>query len=1542
MAFIDPDAFVDPDEADQEAIINSKPGRMVSALPSGIETAGRMIAQTPAYLGGAIAGSVAGVLGGDVGRGMAVKDAVMESPLTNPVTMLPQSDKSQQMDEMISKGLEWLKEQGGEAALLAKKFGTGALPIGSLFKFLPEHVVRGFGEATTEMATNLIPFGEAKLAQNIRNNRAAGQVTPQERAFLEGKRPVVEQPSVSGPEALEMLNQRPEAPSSLSMETPEQLATRVQEPVVENPVAQMNQVLRPTEEALISPEVDAQRIAKMEDNTKVNEVRADFPSIDFPLRQEMLDSPEIRHKLDQYQRWIDEATQRGETQFAEGLRQEFGQLMRDYGVDKPSDAYGRALFESGVETKLPIEKTDRPALPSESGRGWTAVIDEKPLALEPISSRTGRGRQRGAVDYNIFGQRGKEIPLDGKKEYLERSIAKLNTLLESREAQREGTRSLTERAQLSKDVNDLRSELSLAQSQLRRIDETLSKPKAEVTPFVPRGERGMIRPNMIGDLIESLRTTKLKDAEGFPKLFYHGTSKDVPFKDIKANRNGAWFTTKPDSASDYARTNDSQGYTRDGYKLTPKNTSSRVMPVYLDMKNPKVLTREENQKFHNSRGGNYKQSQRDYIDKAKREGHDGLISEDGELAVAFNSEQIHSALSPKSGFVPKKERGSLGDPEFLKFKNELPESMKKRANVLWKEYQKMQKEPVVETTPGSKVEQALVNIPGVASIIDEVAPIAEVPMSELLPRILTEPDISSSMMASQLSSGAQMRGFATKSTAIRYVGDVAVNAWRKADVAIKDLLLNPETGLKTKLEKLSTAEQAQLHASMLKQEGKDRTITHPTDAMQEAHSTYRKVMDQALTAVNKGRERLGMKPIEGRPNYMPSRWRGDFSIPVFDKDGTTVTFITAPNKWAAKTARTWMQENHPEFNFGEVQYRPISRQMKDVEGGFREMMQLFESDDPRAATIQEAFEGVLAQKGLEYQNFKRHMKFKRKEGAGGFQGGKPWYTPEQNAKEGFEAAMKYAEQAFRWSEMQEATAKVKELRKNLPEDKVNTANYIKSYWDNVSGHGTAVSRAIDSIVDSVAETVGVGRTTLTDTSRLIKSAMTLKFLGFFNASFLASQAYQPVQMLPHWMSYLHGRGGANPLISGAKASMDLVSPLDQMTPEGKAAYEYGVKNHIFDSFIIDDIRTVSTKPWLDAADAVVRWAPTKIEGISRASFYMNIFHQLHESGIRGKQAHETAAKITDMGMTNYMQIERPLIYQQLGAIGDMASALTTFKHNQYNQLAAFGKEGRRRNLLPMVLSQLVAGGMLGFYARDELDAIIDTMNNVFASLNTNMPYIPNTKEMLLKSGAPNGLVFGGVSTVTGLDMSSRFSAANVIPDGVSEMILPFLNDIKSMAEGLAGWAANRTGESGLKALHAILPSSMKAIAEEAAYPQDPRTGLGQYKRGVPERLARAAASYTIDESKQRMATWELKKENAWNEKVRDNTLARIKQTEDPDKLRELVNRYISVGGDITSLQNSLKRHQIGKLLTPFEREQGISPTTTNKALKFQRALEYKD
>lgn len=188
--------------------------------------------------------------------------------------------------------------------------------------------------------------------------------------------------------------------------------------------------------------------------------------------------------------------------------------------------------------------------------------------------------------------------------------------------------------------------------ELRRIEDRLSgRSRSKYQPMAE--EEARLREvqvnspefkNWFGDSV-------VKDETGKPKMVYHGTSKDKDFTKFAQNKRGIWFTDNPESASSYAKQNDSRNYSYEGGKIREVNTSDRVYPVYLSIKKPLKVEGEILNKWRTST--NYRKANAELVEYAQRNGYDGLDFGSGNY-VAFEPTQVKSAIGNRGTFDPNK------------------------------------------------------------------------------------------------------------------------------------------------------------------------------------------------------------------------------------------------------------------------------------------------------------------------------------------------------------------------------------------------------------------------------------------------------------------------------------------------------------------------------------------------------------------------------------------------------------------------------------------------------------------------------------------------------------------------------------------------------------------------------------------------------------------------------------------------------------------------------------------------------------------------
>jgi len=1301
----------------------------------------------------------------DVGKALEYGQRAAEM-----VPQIPATDIGQQKQEALGHFIE----KGAE------KVGDVAVTMSPISRF-NEPLARGLGESVGQLGIPMLPFAAGRMG------RFKGKtVTPEElQAGRQAKQ--VEQPQI------EQLRTGDIPPEYTPMGLPEEVGKGPQSGVLERPItpppmdlermmfeqemkqsmadqsARLSQergyvpdmrgpdVVEPKPRETIQMEVEA--IRKMEETTRPVEQR------DFPLRQEVLEQPSIKEAIDNFRREAERLKDMPEQLAA--LQKQFAAGMKQLGIDKPSDAYGRGLYESGVEPKLPIEKVGE--IPSPSGAAHSDFARSKMPTEAPewdpqrrafigeLPSFGGVGKkQGGAIDPDVFLRgvfKGKEIPIEARerigKRQLEGAQTDLDHLLrETIRAKKEGR--LDQLKVLVPELNAARESLKRANIYMDKIKEVTSRPKAPVL-----------------------------------------------------------------------------GMTQFG----------------------------------------------------------------------------------------KKERGSIdfNSDDFRKFKDNLPEPMRGRAKAIYKAVMGEEQSKTALTPSQTEIAQreAIGEVPGLKKALENIEPL-EIDPTEVIKRGLKAPELNFKVMGSGkipkwlanplgrgITPGGLLTAFAKKNPVVQYVAQEVNRAKIRANTSKHERLLNDKNGLKTLINKLDTPER--VGKVLIEMEGKPGELDMSSLSNKERAvvTLLREVADQYLSEMDKVRTELGFtKPIKRRDNWLPGTFAGDFQVNVFRKhvaeDGTSHNEIIGRygrnTRFGAENARAQLLEkykNDPSIIIEGVKHRPISRlELRESNRVFSALEDMVGKDDPFFQTIQELKDQMLEAGPYEYLGVRKHFMPKKKVGVSGAKGFDDLIGMKENARDMFENTLQYFEQASEWIELQRAGIKIKdilgsaELRSQRPE----LMKYIDLYWRTVSKQGTNTSRAIDAITATMADVTGVGETPIRNLTRTIKSALTLSYLT--TPTFMAVQVLQPVQMMPTWMAYMRMKGAqGNPALSVALAGTDMSMMMhkEAMTSFGREAFKWAEDNHALIPHMLDDIRPETMTRALGGARDLAGLPLRVVEEYTRRWAYLGFSHFLKSSGMEtGPHLYETALNLTNMSMTDYRLHERPLIYQQLGSIGEAMSTLTAFKHNNYGQMLGFiehaksdpgrlidGKTGKvikdhsTRNaaaaaLLAGVTGTMLFSGLSGMHFREDIDNIITGFNNFL------LPYLPGaTKPIPTTMGymiqeLPDWATFGGISSMTGLDMSSRFSQAKALPEMGAGTIFPYTSDLLRRKDAVVDLITNPSMTTGKKALYANAPNALKGFMEEGNIPGISENVMhpekGGFRRNDQDKMARYLGGRSLRESKSQIAT----------------------------------------------------------------------------------------
>ncbi len=944
-----------------------------------------------------------------------------------------------------------------------------------------------------------------------------------------------------------------------------------------------------------------------------------------------------------------------------------------------------------------------------------------------------------------------------------------------------------------------------------------------------------------------------------------------------------------------------------------------------------------------------------------------VITEDGSGRVRLPGPIFHAA-NP----MGHSQRGVLNFDAFMK---QLPEN--------WKDEGKKHYEQYLASLKGNDqlpiknpVQTAMAKVPGVAEALKYIAPELRKWEEGVKEQALSEPDISwkrvlgvkswSDAFGRNMTPGAMMTGWAKKNTLIKYVGEKLNQAKVTANAKKMDFLLDKDTGMKSLIEALDKKGRSNVWKHLTENEGKaTEDLSRLSPQEKAVVSRFREITDHLYDEFNKAREARGMKPIPKRDMYVAGIFNGDFQFIARDAKGEVVYRTGRNTKIGAERVRQDLLRAHPDWSADPVQHRPLSSQdMPAVNEVWHEIMTILPDDDPLITSAKEIFGEIVEQQAYEFTGVKKHFMPKKKEAVKGAAGFDPMKSEKANQKEFFQAQLRYFEHAFDWIELQKAGS---EVRKALRDPEITKAQpealkYAQLYWDVASGRGTRINKALNDITQVVAEWSGLGGSMYKNSLRNVKTALTLKFLE--TPIFLGVQAYQPIQMMPQWLMYLESKGvRGNPAYSAALGSADLTPTIfgdKPLTKLGQDALKWADENHRLDSFILDDVRDKT----LDKFDPIsireiVAWPIQKVEVLTRRQSFLTMSHFLHEAGMElGPHLYETAMNLSNMLMTDYRIHERPLAYQQLGVLGEAMSTLTAFKHNQYGQLMGglSTKEASRGAFLgTMVASQLIAGGLLGFYFRDEIDSVINTINMAQAGLG-HETRIPTIRETLLTKGEKwDWLSFGGVSKLTDMDMSSRFSAGNPIPDSIGEGMFSYGSDIGRMATSTVEFAKQPNPSTRFKALHSWAPNALKFPIEkyaqkvmeeqhtvdgvESDFPgYNPQTEKGKYRRDKKDEVARYLGGRSLKESRDQAANNEAAKIETFH----SNRLANIikKAERDPSARQEMFKLYMRAGGTRESFMRAIDEYESNLRTTDTQRAIGKNPNTLKELMKAKRRQEF--
>ena len=1441
--------------------------RRGKAAIGGIEAAGSIVSQIPSFVGGGFMGAMDPTAPLTMeGRAEAIKKWQERIP-----SYKPQTEEGKTVFDMLQSARETSGEMGGDSPAL-----------------------RTANEVAFDIGTMALPMAP----------RGRG-LSPQAKAYNEGLA------------SIEKSKQR----------SPEPKPTDSKITYLDTPIEKVQTLQDFNKDAayagIIDPAYATRKQIQIEGPPKPESFEFGArDAIDFPLRQEVLDSPEVKQITDSYRLEHERMKQEGASpaEIAQ-LEQAFGEYMQKFGVRSPQEATGlrRPLYESGVQKhQLPIERTDRPDLGTpQRVADWTKhemspfEVYSEPLALVMEQARNkgsrdpfrGPGkRQAGAVNMEVFrdGFNRLKVTVGGLK--------------------------LT----------------AFTQRDLNKLPETLKK-------YVREEPEALKIKDYVDDLTQNpTQSPQLRD--------FQWATKGPMFRIVASDAK----TGKPMGLLELRSQGGIEKFAEADW-------------VWTDEKFRGTGVAEQMYTFARELGNDIRASQTQTPMGKKM--FQGMSTKAGPPKTSMGR-LVLPAIKPDPFVGPgKKQAGgwnSKGDPEFQAFKDSLPEPLKGQAKAMYKEYKKQIESVEVKENEGL---DAAKDIPGIDDILKDYQDVFK-SFDELKPSFEASTDIPGNIGAKLLTetlSGPQFIGRTFNSPMVKWGGGKVRLAVQNAGRQVSEILYNAETGVVPLWTKLSKEQRIEWRKVVLENEGKRSLTADELRAKgygKEVSDFYlktRSALDQMWEYGNAIRQLQGFKPLTKREGHFPAKFVGEFYVTVTKErpDGTVeIVGLYPSNSFReVKTFQKHLREKYSDdYKVSDIQEKGRGGNREGSTHAYSvysELMQAVESGSADAAALGRIIEEFQQNEVSKTAGFYQHTKAKK--GIEGSSGRNEVRDAVRNADDMMRALQGYTHQLYEYGEFAKISKEYGRLldKSELPGKEI-TQDYLQWYFDQARGAESAFSKLQNDLIDMIAHNIPgfpLAGNTLRAGGGAARSFITWNLLSGYNFRFLTQQLLQPSQFLLHSLASIQARSG-NKISSAGTADALFKGYRDMMafTTSGKPpkhmvdAYNWGVKNHIFDQSLLHDLSNILKDPGVNSLQVLNgNWAIRKTEQLSRLHVYMTMEHLLKDVIPNKEQRFTVAGDITTGMMTDYRPFEMPKLYRQWGPVGSAASSLIRFKHNLVSQGTSMVSEWMRSKYDPKLLAPIMLfvsvntmlSGLLGLPFREDMDLIANLLKR-FNFVDA------NPTQVILNSDNPTYVTHGLISGITGSDMSASLSPGSVLPHGTDLIdALPLIAKGQKIVEAAWEAATKRTKAKGLEFLKEAGPTSglwqgpVEYMAREASPRGDIVMGKdnkGSVMRREPSDWVRRGMSLTpIEESKEKTRNYEFKKDEALRKGKIETLYDRA--YEDLRRGENVLSKYSAdmQQWNITPAEmlQAMQRIHENRLTTDLERLGGMPPTSPNQIRRYQ-------
>jgi hypothetical protein len=357
----------------------------------------------------------------------------------------------------------------------------------------------------------------------------------------------------------------------------------------------------------------------------------------------------------------------------------------------------------------------------------------------------------------------------------------------------------------------------------------------------------------------------------------------------------------------------------------------------------------------------------------------------------------------------------------------------------------------------------------------------------------------------------------------------------------------------------------------------------------------------------------------------------------------------------------------------------------------------------------------------------------------------------------------------------------------------NVRDYLTRYTANFVGKNINKFHPVDNFLRDASITLGLNPHMYRKFARDARNFLSLVKLRVNPANYW-NNAVQPVHMMS-WLMYSDAMMGVSgePLKAFSKVLQKGYNPDADM----HAALRWARHDRVLAPQFDAELTTKANTRFGKVVHALTLGGVNPaVEQFGRQVSFMIAFeHYKKVYGGDVVRAREAAAKATTSVMVNYDRSNRPLMYQDFGIIGELASPFAVFRNAYFGNTllmtrgmlkAVKDNPKNLRYFTPWLMSQatyLMMAGALGMVGVGEYNMVADAVNEVSGE-----EIMPKAEDFMFRKEWDDGIIFGGPSValkkVPGLEGGAYVGGSGSavgVDDLTSSAMLPFLKALTSLA-----------------------------------------------------------------------------------------------------------------------------------------------------------------